>query len=220
MAPSSRKPGTPLVAREPEAAFAPPERITRRVTIDVPLRPGRQDAAAAVRQALEAIAPFVADATVARQDAALRDVVDRIIESTPIRRLDAARAALEQRAVAAVFAGTEWLTAEQIGRLRDPDARNPHGAVHRWRTEAKVFGVSKGGLQWFPRYAFDESLDPRPAVAQVMAALPGLSPFRLAAWFESTNGHLHGRRPRDLLATDPAAVVAAAREHARGPVHG
>jgi hypothetical protein len=57
-------------------------------------------------------------------------------------------------------------------------------------------------------------------VAQVMQVLTGYSPYRLASWFESTQGALGGRRPRELLDSDPAAVLAAARRHADGPLHG
>jgi hypothetical protein len=226
---TARQVATPLVAAEPapsglavdppRAARSPAGSTTQPVTIDVSVPGGRADVAS-LKRALEAIAPFVANATLEREDEAFREVVDRIIESTPIRRLDAVRAALEQRAIAALFVGTQWLSAEQIGRLRDPHARNPHAAANRWRTERKVFAVSKGGVQWFPRYAFDEALDPHPAVARVMAVLDGWSPYRLATWFESTNGHLGGRRPRDVVQAEPDAVVAAAREHVRGPVHG
>lgn len=202
-------------------ALADPSGAARRqVRVDISLASGRQDAAEPVRQVLQAIAPFVSDATLARQDAVFRNVVDGIIAGTPIRTLDAVRAALEQRAIAAIFAGTEWLTAEQVGRLRDPTAKNPHGTANRWRTEAKIFALTKGGALYHPRYAFDELLDPHPAVAKVLAVLAGYSPYRLASWFESTNGHLGGARPRERLSPDPAAVVAAAAEHARGAVHG
>lgn len=192
-----------------------------RVEVAVPLpAPGREDAVEPIRQVLEAIAPFVAEATVTRQDTVFKDVVDRIVEATPMRRLDATRAALEQRAIAALFAGTEWLTAEQIGRLRDPAARNPHASANRWRAERKVFALTKGGVLYYPRYAFDEGLDPLPAVAAVMAVFEGRSPYRLAAWFESTNGALGGRRPRECVAAEPEAVQRAARRDAGSPLHG
>jgi len=198
----------------------PPPVSWPQVRVDVSLSPGREDAAEPVRQALQAIAPFVADATIARQDEVFRNVVDGIIAGTPIRGLDAVRAALEQRAIAAIFAGTEWLTAEQIGRLRDPGAKNPHGTANRWRTEGKIFALTKGGVLYYPRYAFDEVLDPHPVVADVLSVLTGYSPYRLASWFESTNSYLGGARPRERLNVDPSAVVVAAREHVRGPTHG
>lgn len=150
----------------------------------------------------------------------MRGVLDKIIETTPLRGLDAERAALEQRAIAAVFSGSEWLTAEQVGRLRDPEAKNLHGAVNRWRAEGKLFALPKAGLSYYPRYAFDEAMEPLTVMARVLAELRGWSAYRVASWFESTNGFLRGRRPRTVLATDPQAVIAAARAHARGPMHG
>lgn len=201
------------------AAEAAPA-LWRHVTVDVALTTGREDAAEPVRQALQAIAPFVADGTLRQQDTVFRNVVDAVIAGTPMRSLDAVRAALEQRAIAAIFSGTEWVTADQIGRLRDPAAKNPHGTANRWRAEGKVFALTKGGVLYYPRYAFDEVLDPQPVVAEVLAVLAGCSPYRLAAWFESTNSHLGGARPREHLARHAAAVLAAARDHAVGPVHG
>ena len=75
-------------------------------------------------------------------------------------------------------------------------------------------------MLYHPRYAFDELLDPHPVVAEVLATLAGYSPYRLAAWFESSNGYLGGKRPREQLLLDPHAVVAAAARHAHPPQHG
>jgi hypothetical protein len=190
------------------------------VSIELPVPAGHEDAAEPARQTLQALAPFVVERTIAQQGEVLRSVLDRIIEATPLRTLDAERTALEQRAIAAVFSGAEWLSAEQIGRLRDPQTKNPHGAVSRWRSEGRLFALPKGGMLYYPRYGFDEVLEPRPALARVIALLHGYSAFRLASWFESNNGYLGGRRPREVLAPDPDAVIAAAKAHAAGPVHG
>lgn len=193
---------------------------TATVSIDLSVPLGHEDAAEPARRALQLLAPFVVGRTIEQQAAVMRGVLEKIIETTPLRALDAERAALEQRAIAAVFSGSEWLSAEQVGRLRDPEAKNPHGAVNRWRSEGKLFALPRGGMSYYPRYAFDEAMEPRTVVARVLAELRGRSPYRIASWFESTNGFLGGRRPREMLATDPEAVVAASRAHARGPVHG
>ena len=128
--------------------------------------------------------------------------------------------ALEQRAIDAIFNGTEWLTAEQIGHHRNPDAVNPHAVANRWASEGKVFGLSKGGTMHYPRYAFDEAFDPLPVIRRILTTLTDFSPWRIASWLESTNTHLGGARPRDRLAQDPEGVVRAAQAHALGPVHG
>ena len=57
---------------------------------------------------------------------------------------------------------------------------------------------------------FDRDFAPRPAIGEVMRILDPISACGLAAFFESTSSFLNGRRPRELLATDPEAVIAAA----------
>ncbi len=44
-----------------------------------------------------------------------------------------------------------------------------------------------------------------------MGVLAGYDPELLAAWFDSTSRFLGGKRPRELLTTEPAKVIAAAR---------
>lgn len=86
--------------------------------------------------------------------------------------------------------------------------------------QGKVFALTRGGVLYYPRYAFDEVLDPRPVVGEVLSVLARCSPYRLASWFESTNSCLGGGRPRERLSREPEAVVAAARDHRIGPTHG
>ena len=140
--------------------------------------------------------------------------------TTPLRPVDMKRTALMQRGVEALFSGSEWLTADQIGRLRDAAARNPHAAANRWRADGRIFAITKGGVLYYPRYALDEAFEPLPVVAQVLRVLSSFSPYRLAGWFESTNSVLGGRRPREILATQPAAVMGAASDQVLGAVHG
>ncbi len=152
--------------------------------------------------------------------AAYTQAVQRILDAAPVRRFDAAKAKLESKAIDAIFAGTEWLTADELGRQHNPNARNPHSVVSRWRTASRIFGVEKAGKTLFARYQFDELWEPRPAVGEVLAVFKDYSPLRIASWFESTNSMLDAKRPRSLLARIPQKVIAAARDHALGPVHG
>jgi hypothetical protein len=46
-----------------------------------------------------------------------------------------------------------------------------------------------------------------------------ISDWRIAAWFESSNAWLDNRRPREVLATAPDAVIAAAGQYRSG-AHG
>lgn len=152
----------------------------------------------------------------AKEESALQDLVD----ASPVRLLTPSRAEMEAKAVAAVLGGTTWLSAQTVGKRQNPDATNPHAVPSRWKKEGKIFSIERAGQALYPSYIFDELGNPLPAVAEILGILRGYTPFRIASWFESTNSMLRGRRPREILATDPAAVVEAARDHVVGPVHG
>jgi hypothetical protein len=127
---------------------------------------------------------------------------------------------MEAKAVAAVLDGTTWLTTQTVGKQQNPDATNLHAVTSRWKKEGKVFSIERAGQNLYPRYIFDDLGNPIPQVAEILKIFQGYTPFRIASWFESTNSMLHGKRPREVLATHPSAVVEAARDHAVGAVHG
>src|SRR5437899_5278409 len=100
--------------------------------------------------------------------------------------VDQRRAALFEKTAAAVFQGTDWLTAEQVvSRRSEREAKSPHAADSRWRKEGRIFGVLKEGKTLYPLYALTEEYEPRPAVAEVLKLFSSRSPMRIAAWFES-----------------------------------
>lgn len=149
-----------------------------------------------------------------------RASVQELVDQVKIRLPAPTRIDLEKRGIERVLQGVEWSTVAEIGARRAPGTANPHGTISRWRHAGAVFGIDHGGRKIYPAYVFDGSLQPLPAVRKVLEILEGYEPFRIAAWFESTNAFLGGRRPREVIGTDPDAVVAAARAHRVGPVHG
>lgn len=146
--------------------------------------------------------------------------VQAAIDATPVARPDPLRVKLEQRAIDAVLGGAPWLTSQEVGLKANPAAANPHAVASRWLKEGKIFAIERAGQKLFPSYVFDPLGVPHAAVKTVSTLLDGYTPFRLAAWFESTSAALAGARPRELLAQDPQAVIAAASAHAQGPLHG
>jgi hypothetical protein len=82
------------------------------------------------------------------------------------------------------------------------------------------FAIERAGQTLYPQYIFDELWNPRPVVATILKVFDGYSPFRIAAWFESTNGMLNSQRPREIIASNPEAVVEAALDERQGAVHG
>ena len=116
------------------------------------------------------------------------------------------RAALE-----GVLTDNEWLTAADIGRLGGYSESNPAAPANRWKKEGKLFAIRHQNKDWFPRYGLDDQYRPVPAISQLLAILgPRYDGWQIAAWFDSSNAFLKGKKPKELL-TEPARVVAAAR---------
>ncbi|CAN7171264.1 hypothetical protein LJR084_000316 [Variovorax sp. LjRoot84] len=149
-----------------------------------------------------------------------RQSIQALVDEVEPRRPAATRIDLEKRAIDAVLQGTEWSSAAEIGQRLDAKAANPHAAVSRWQQSGRIFGIDHRGKKIYPAYIFDATWQPLPAVKKILAVLDDYSPFRVAAWFESTNSSLGGKRPREVIASAPDAVVAAAEDHKVGAVHG
>lgn len=115
---------------------------------------------------------------------------------------------------------------ELIDRADFAIARDLFGLVsqadlQRWVDNDEIFAIDHGGIDLYPRYVLTTGpkIAPLPVLAQIMAELSYRS-WHLAWWFCCSCGMLDGRRPQDVLATDPDAVLAAAIDEARGITHG
>lgn len=121
------------------------------------------------------------------------------------------RAKLQQRALDAIMNGTQWLTLEQLAVTLGLGA-HPEATPSQLQIVAECFSIQKDGRDVYPRYAFGDDFRPLPAMAEVMKTFQGWDALRMAGWFESTSSYLQGRRPRELIESDPALVVSAARD--------
>jgi hypothetical protein len=112
------------------------------------------------------------------------------------------------------------LTASQVAELSGSEAKNRSALAGRWRREGRLVAVEHHGTTYYPAFQFDVDGRPRPVVADVLKQLshPSMTPWQQALWFTTANGWLDGRRPVDLLESNPTAVAAAAREALRDPV--
>jgi hypothetical protein len=127
---------------------------------------------------------------------------------------------LERRAMDSIFKSTIWMSVATVEEKRAKHVPNTDDSVSQLIKSGRVFVVERDGATLCPAYAVDAQGNPVQAVAEIIRVFDGYRPIRIAAWFESTNSLLHGRRPRELLVSDPAAVVAAAKDHVVGPTHG
>ncbi|WP_294001729.1 hypothetical protein [Sphaerotilus sp.] len=143
-----------------------------------------------------------------------------LVDRLPIRRHDPVAQRLKQRAADVILNGTSWLTSREVGVRADPAAANPHSLTSRWLSQGRVFAIEHRGQKVFPDYAFDLLGHPVVELREVLKILSGCSALRIASWFESRSSRLDGRKPRELLASQPGVVIDAARAHMAGPLHG
>lgn len=123
----------------------------------------------------------------------------------------------------AVLEGGAWLTAAEVAKVTGFPGSDPGAQLDMWRKNGQIFAVRHHGADYFPGYAFDPSTGYRP----VQRLAPVLDVFRgrkndwgLAYWLASVNGFLDGKRPQDLLVSEPERVLAAAEDEAAGILHG
>jgi hypothetical protein len=173
-----------------------------------------------VESVLQGLVPVVTSRVKARHRERLEQLVDVLTQDVKIREVDVRHAQMQARAVQAVLEHSEWLTAEQIGELGGFSKSNLAAPANRWKQDRKIFALPYQGQDRFPRYALDEAYRPLPVIQTVLEALGEISPWRIAAWFESTNARLANRRPRECVASEPEAVLEAARRYRSSGTHG
>jgi hypothetical protein len=96
-------------------------------------------------------------------------------------------------------------------------------ALMEWEADHRIFSIDHDGCRSFPVYAFPSQGDasPIPGLRDVLSVLcPMKDGWGVSFWFISPNGWLGGKRPKDLLSTEPSSVVSAAHEEASGVMHG
>lgn len=141
-----------------------------------------------------------------------KDLVDLLLRDVPMRPLDMKLAKLQARALERIYCGTPWLTAEEIGTLGKHGTVNPAAAAHRWKSSGHLFAIRRHGMDMYPRYALGDDFTPLPAIKKVLKTLGISDPLRVAGWFESPSSFLGGRRPRELIASQPDRVIECAED--------
>lgn len=122
------------------------------------------------------------------------------------------------RTLQQVFADGDWLTADELHALQATPPRSRSQPASDWKRRGRIFGLSRGGREYFARYQFDAMYEPLPVIREVLRAWGSVSdPWALAAWFHYPNGWIVDHNgepvaPRDALHR-PDEVVEAARRH-------
>ena len=159
------------------------------------------------------VASSLLEALSQRQDqASMQRLAEALVPPAPVSpRLlrEAAMLVAARKAVLASLAGFS--------------PRNPSAQPNKWKRQGQIFAIHHKGIDYFPGFGLDPDRGFRPlkALADVIGILAGHKDgWGMAYWFQSVNGFLGGKRPQDLLATDPDRVIAAARDEVQGVLHG
>jgi hypothetical protein len=101
----------------------------------------------------------------------------------------------------------ECLTAEIVADESANTAKNRSAIASRWATEKKIFSIRFENKALYPRFQFRDG-SPIPAIARVLDLFPDhFTGWDIAFFFTSPNSYLDGKKPVDLLKTDPERVV-------------
>ncbi|WP_347558796.1 hypothetical protein [Robbsia sp. KACC 23696] len=167
---------------------------------------------------------YVLRSKLAEQDQqVLESLVDALVPRAPPTPTLMREATMVARSRKAVLESADWLTAVQIAKLAGFSESNPSAQPNKWKRDGATFAIRHNGVDYFPGYGLDVPAGYRPlkSLAKVLAVFgDSKDGWGLAYWFLSANSFLGGRRPQDVLATQPDQVIAAAADEKAGLLHG
>lgn len=180
---------------------------------------------------LEALAANVANVTFSMFELMLerhdRESIERLVDVLMPRTPPSPRllkeAVMLVQARKAVLESGDWLTAAEVAQLAELSTRNPSAQPNKWKKQGQIFAINHGGVDYFPGYGLDRNAGFRPSkvMAKVIEILArNKDSWGMAYWFRSDNSFLGGKRPQDLLASEPERVIEAAMDEVQEISHG
>ncbi len=102
-------------------------------------------------------------------------------------------------------------TAKDVADQSTSTAKNRAALASRWAQEGKIFAVKYEGQLWYPRFQFQDG-EPLTTIGQVIQAYPShANGWDFAYFFATPNANIGGRKPLELLKSDPQRVLSLAR---------
>lgn len=140
-----------------------------------------------------------------------------------VRNLSRREAIFLSKAQSRVMASGDWLTWPELNALLPALAEGrSDGAPERY-LDGAIFSINYEVVEYFPRFAIEARTLAIAAqgTQRVIAVLATrMNGWGMALWFESSNSYLAGKLPKDVLSSDPDAVVKAALDEIGGSSHG
>ena len=181
------------------------------------------DESAVLADVVRKVAEFLPHILRQKQKESLERIVGALLPEIAIPDAALAQARMLVGAKATILRSGDFLPAGEIAKLAGYSDKNPSAQPNKWKKDGVVFAIQHKGVDYFPLYALDpdENYRPYKAVAQVLRVFGDTKTgWGTAFWFAGLNSFLDDRRPQDLLASDPALVIAAAKDQVEGVQHG
>jgi len=100
-----------------------------------------------------------------------------------------------------------------IHRLNDSSATNIAALASGWRSKGRIFAIESDSSLCYPAFQFDDNGKPRKIIAEVIKLFDDDNVgWQLALWFTMPNALLDGKKPVDILESDPKMIRQAAQE--------
>lgn len=216
-------PGISTLAGDPEEVRRQLHKVDAEQVVAVALAHATPREAAAIAETFGSIAELVKTIVGAHHRQSLEAIVGALVPKAPPTPNELREATMLARARTAVLESGDWMTAAEIASVAGFSASNPSTQPNKWKREGAIFAIRHNGIDYFPSYGLDAGAGyrPRKAMAQVLKIFgDSKDGWGLSYWFMSANSFLGGKSPRELLASDPERVLAAAADECEGVPHG
>ena len=120
-----------------------------------------------------------------------------------------------------LLADANWLTSAELSDRAGFKNRNRSAGPNGWKQRGKIFAINVEGHDRYPAYALDEAYQPLKILKDILTVFGDRTSARsIASWMGTVNSWLGGKKPKDLMKQDPAAVLHAALIEKAGAQHG
>lgn len=150
-------------------------------------------------------------------------IVDFILpaETVPTSIVNEAR--ILGKARCDIFFSGDWINSREWDELAAERGTDPEVRSLQYLKDRLIFSIRHADVDYFPLYGLDD-LNKYQPVAGLHEIIELLTEHKdgwaFAFWFASPNTFLGAKAPKDVIATDPRAVMAAAMEEVHGLRHG
>lgn len=215
--------GNPTFAGTPAAVGKQLEHLRGGQAVALVLQDSPKVDVSSIELLLKAIVKLAGVAIAEQNEKTLANLIETLVPRTPPPPALLKEAAMVARAQKAVMNGSDWLTAAQLAEVAGLSDKNPSAQPGKWKRNNSIFAISHNGNDYYPGYGLDRDNGYRPlkSLKPIIECFEGTkNGWGLAYWFESVNSYLGGKRPKDLLVSDPGSVLAAAVDERVGVLHG